>query len=276
MAFFSDFGLRELTSVHEALAFAEDLADAARLIAKRHARSPLQIVAKYDGSPVTIVDCSAEQVLRELISERYPDHAVIGAQRTAEPRDATWLLDPIESTKGSRSGSELFGTSIALVQNTRPVLGVIDLPVLRERWTGTPGATHFNGRPVWTSAQRDLTSARLYLTARETFSVEGLAALDKLGRHAAVRRFGGDCCAYGLLASGHCDLVVEEGLQAKDYMALVCVVEGAGGIITDWEGKPLGLHSDGRVVAAATRQLHQDAIAILGRVAPPSRPAPKS
>jgi inositol-phosphate phosphatase/L-galactose 1-phosphate phosphatase/histidinol-phosphatase len=272
VAFFSDFGLRELTSVHEALAFAEDLADAARLIAKRHARSPLQIVAKYDGSPVTIVDCSIEQVLRELIAERYPDHAVIGAQRSAEPRNATWVLDPIESTKRALTGSDLFGTSIALVENTRPVLGVIDLPVLRERWTGTPGATHFNGRPVWTSAQKSLTGAQLYMTSRGMFSPEGLAVVEGLARQASLRRFGGDCCAYGLLASGHCDLVVEEGLRAKDFMALVCVVEGAGGIVTDWTGAPLDLRSDGRVVAAATRQLHAEAIEILRRAAPASRP----
>ncbi len=271
MSFASDFGLCEPTSLHEALAFAEELADAARLIATRHVRRPLEIVAKDAGSPVTIADCSIEQVLRRLIAERYPDHGILGKGRGAEARCSTWVLDPIDSTKSFLAGSALFGTSIALVEDSRPVLGVIDLPALRERWTGTPSGTHFNGRPVWTNPQRALAGARLYMTSRDTFSAEGLVAIDSLARRAIMRRFGGDCCAYGLLASGHCDLVVEEGLQPEDYMALVCVVEGAGGIVTDWDGAPLSLESDGRVIAAATRQLHQDAIQILGRAAPASR-----
>jgi len=162
----------------------------------------------------------------------------------------------------------LFGTLIALVEDDRPVLGVIDMPALRERWTGTCEGTHFNGTPVWTSDRRTLARARLYTTSPDSFTAAGLDAYERLGRVAAMRRFGGDCYAYGLLASGHCDLVVEEGLQPYDFMALVCIVEGAGGVISDWDGKPLGLKSDGRVVAAATRHLHQEAVCALSGVPP--------
>lgn len=270
MASASDPGLRDQSALHEALAFAEELADAARLMAMRRACSPLQIVAKYDGSPVTIVDGDIAHVLGELTAERYPGHAIHLGSVDEAARTPTWVFDPIARTRGFPAGSELLATSIALVDGLRPVLAVVDLPVLRERWTGTAGATHFNGRPVWTSAQKRLSGARLYTTSRGAFSPEGRAAVEQLARVCTLRCFGGGCCAYGLLASGHCDLVVEEGLQPKDYMAPACVVEGAGGIVTDWTGAPLGLHSDGRVVAAATRQLHREALQIL-KCAVPAR-----
>ena len=258
-----ELGASETVSWHEALAFAEDLADAARPIAMRHFRKPLAVVTKADGSPVTLADRSIEEALRALIAERYPDHGIYGEEFGAELRSSTWVLDPIDGTKSFVTGLPLFGTLIALVEGDHPVLGVIDVPALRERWTGTREGTHFNGRPVWTSAQRVLAEARLYTTSPDAFSAAGLAAFERLAGRTAMRRFGGDCYAYGLLASGHCDLVVEEGLQPYDFMALVCVVEGAGGVVTDWAGAPLGLYSDGRVIAAATRQLHHDAIRAL-------------
>ena len=253
----------ESISCHEGLAFAEDLADAARPIAMRHFRRPLDVATKGDGSPVTVADRGIEEVLRALIAERYPEHGIYGEEFGATVAASTWVIDPIDGTKSFVTGMPLFGTLIALVEDERPMLGVIDMPALRERWTGTADGTHFNGRPVWTSSQRSLAGARLYTTSPDAFSPEGRRVFDQLARRTALCRFGGDCYAYGLLASGHCDLVVEEGLQPYDFMALICVVEGAGGVVTDWDGSPLGLHSGGRIVAAATRQVHAEALAVL-------------
>jgi fructose-1,6-bisphosphatase/inositol monophosphatase family enzyme len=146
MASASDPGLRDQGALHEALAFAEELADAARLMAMRRACSPLQIVAKYDGSPVTIVDGDIAHVLGELTVERYPGHAIHLGSVDEAARTPAWVFDPIARTRGFPAGSELLATSIALVDGLRPVLAVVDLPVLRERWTGTAGAKHFNGR----------------------------------------------------------------------------------------------------------------------------------
>jgi inositol-phosphate phosphatase/L-galactose 1-phosphate phosphatase/histidinol-phosphatase len=157
----------------------------------------------------------------------------------------------------------LFGTLIALVENDRSIIGVIDMPALGERWLGTPAGATLNGSPARVSGCTTLAEARLYTTSPDSFSVEGLAAYEKLSGRVALRRFGGDCYAYGLLASGHCDVVVEESLQPYDYMALVAVVEAAGGVMTDWAGQQLGLASKGQVVAAASADLHKAALAFL-------------
>ena len=248
---------------HEALAFAEDLADTARPIAMRHFRKTLKVDTKTDGSPVTVADRAIERTLRTMIGARYPQAGIYGEEFGAEMRASTWILDPIDGTKSFVTGLPLFGTLIALVEDGRPVFGVIDMPALGERWTGTSEGAHFNGTPVWTSGCRSIDGARLYTTSPDSFSAEGLVAFERLGRTAAMRRFGGDCYAYGLLASGYCDLVVEEGLLPYDFMALVCIIEGAGGVISDWSGQPLGFNSDGRVVAAATRELHAAALRAL-------------
>ena len=248
---------------HEALAFAESLADTARPIAMAHFRGTFDTSIKADGSPVTIADRGIEQALRARIAAHYPDHGVYGEEFGAEIKALTWVIDPIDGTKAFVTGMPLFGTLIALVENDRSVVGVIDMPALGERWVGTPDGATLNGSPAHVSRCTTLSEARLYTTSPDSFSADGLAAYERLSAGVALRRFGGDCYAYGLLASGHCDVVVEESLQPYDYMALVAVVEAAGGIMTDWAGKPLGLGSKGQVVAAASAELHRAAFAFL-------------
>ena len=248
---------------HEALAFAEELADVARPIAMAHFRGTFDTSIKADGSPVTIADRGIEQALRARIAERYPDHGVYGEEFGAEIKARTWVVDPIDGTKAFVTGMPLFGTLIALAENDRSVVGVIDMPALAERWIGTPDGATLNGKPARVSGCTALSEARLYTTSPDAFSADGWVAYENLSRNVALRRFGGDCYAYGLLASGHCDAVVEESLQPYDYMALVAVVEGAGGVMTDWEGQPLGLGSKGQVVAAASAELHRAALAFL-------------
>lgn len=248
-------------------AFAQTLADRARPLARKWFRHPLAVDTKADESPVTQADREVEAALREAIAGHYPDHGILGEEFGALRTDAdlVWSLDPIDGTRAFISGNPLWGTLLGLLHQGRPVLGVIDIPVLDERWVGAAGSpARLNGVPCRVSACAELRQAILYATSPDIFDGAELAAFGALARQARMRRYGGDCYSYGLLASGHVDLVVEAGLQPYDYLALMPVIEGAGGVITDWAGRPLGLQSQGRVIAAATQQLHRQAMQVLG------------
>ncbi len=246
------------------LAFAEDLADSARPVAMRFFRTALDVVAKADASPVTQADRAIEALLRARIEARFPTHGILGEEMGVKPGDGpVWVVDPIDGTKSFVTGLPLFGTLIALMEDGRPLVGVIDMPALGERWTGRPGQALFGGAPARTSDCRTLGAARFFTTTPDGFLGEDEARYRRLVGQVGIRRFCGDCYAYGLLASGHCDLVAETGLQPYDYLALVPVIEAAGGVVTDWEGAALTLASDGRVLAAATPDLHGAALAIL-------------
>ena len=251
-----------------ALKLAGELADVAREISLRHFRTPLDVESKDDGSPVTIADRGIETRMREMIRAAFPAHAIRGEEFAAEGSgEFAWVLDPIDGTKSFVTGFPLFGSLIALTHGGRPVLGVIEAPVLAERWVGCAGRTTiFNGRAVKARACHSVEQAVIYTTTPETFSEQELARFQALAARAALRRYGGDCYLYGMLAGGHCDLVVEVQLKPHDFMAVVPVVQGAGGWISDWQGNPLTFASDGRVVAAGTEALWQQALGELRRV----------
>lgn len=251
-----------------ALTLAEQLADVARRIAMAHFRTPVAVTAKSDGSPVTIVDKEIETEMRRMIRAAFPRHAIRGEEFPAEGSgEFTWMLDPIDGTKSFITGFPLFGSLIGLLQGERPVLGVVEAPAMAERWVGCEGRpTLFNGREARTSACRTLGDAVVYTTTAETFNSEERPRFEALGARAALRRYGGDCYLYGMLASGSCQLVVEVQLKPHDFMAVVPVVEGAGGRMSDWRGAPLSITSNGRVVAAANETLWKEAIAELGTI----------
>ncbi|HEY5211326.1 MAG TPA: histidinol-phosphatase [Stellaceae bacterium] len=247
------------------IALAERLADAAGEIARRYFRQPLAVEDKADRSPVTMADREAEAAMRTLIEARFPDDGILGEEHGTVRGDArrVWVLDPIDGTKSFIAGIPLFGILIALVEDGAPVLGIIDQPVLRERWVGIAGQpTRKNGTPVRTRACAQLADASLYATSPDMFGADR-PAFDRLSRAVKATRFGADCYAYAQVASGFIDLVVEADLKPYDYCALVPVIDGAGGAITDWQGKPLGLHSDGRVVASGDSRLAAQARAVL-------------
>jgi inositol-phosphate phosphatase / L-galactose 1-phosphate phosphatase / histidinol-phosphatase len=248
-----------------ALSLAEELADVGRRIARRHFRTPLAVERKSDGSPVTVVDREIETQMRRMIRAAFPGHAIRGEEFASEGSgEFTWVLDPIDGTKSFITGFPLFGSLIALLQGGRPVLGVIEAAALGERWVGCEGRpTLFNGRQVRTSACRATEQAVVYTTTTETFDAGERRRFEALSARAALRRFGGDCYLYGMLAGGHCDLVIEVQLKPHDFMAAIPVVGGAGGRTSDWRGAPLGTASDGRVVAAATEALWRQAISEL-------------
>ncbi|MFG1391809.1 histidinol-phosphatase [Xanthobacter agilis] len=242
-------------------AFAAELADTARTLARAHFRKTTAFERKADESPVTIADKAIEAALRAAITARFPGHAILGEEAgLTRGDDHLWVVDPIDGTKSFITGMPLFGALIAFARRGEPQVGVIEVPALGERWVGVPGRTTFNGEPARVSGCGALEDARIYTTSPDFFTPDDWALYDALSRKGAMRRFGGDCYQYGLLASGHCDLVVETSLQPYDFMALVPVVENAGGVMTDWQGRPLGLGSDGKVVAAASPALHAQAM----------------
>jgi len=234
------------------IAFANELADAAGGIVRRYFRRGIAVDDKADMSPVTVADREAELALRALIEKRFPDHGILGEEHGSDRADAelVWVLDPIDGTKSFISGVPLFGTLIALVERGVPVLGVIDQPISRERWIGARGhKSTLNGAAISTRACPALASATLFATSPDMFRGADAEGFQRLKGAVKLARFGGDCYAYGLLAAGFIDLVVEAGLKPYDYAALVPVIAGAGGSMTDWQGDPLGLASDGRVLA---------------------------
>lgn len=248
------------------LAFAGELADLARPIAARWFRQPLDVESKADASPVTRADREIEQVLRARIAQHLPDHAILGEEFGAAGAGRwRWVIDPIDGTRSFICGLPLFGTLIALLDEGRPVLGVIDMPMLDERWVAVSGGapTLCNGLVCHTSPCQDLSHARLFSTAPDLFTGEDRARIAGVEHAVAVRRFGGDCYQYAMLASGHHDLVIEAGLQAYDVMALVPVIEQAGGLVRNWEGRPLTEGFDGRVIAAATPALLEACVDML-------------
>ncbi|KWT94208.1 MULTISPECIES: histidinol-phosphatase [unclassified Variovorax] len=253
-------------SPQDALRIANALADAAAAHSLRLFRTPLEVIAKADESPVTMADRAAEAAMREILGAQRPADGIFGEEHGLERVDAAdvWVLDPIDGTRSFITGSPLWGTLIGLVRGGRVELGMVDMPVLGERWVGQAGlGAQRNGQPVRVSACGSVEAARIFTTSPDIFAPADWEAFDRLSRRCAMRRFGGDCYSYAQLAGGSIDLVVETGLQPYDYLAPAGLIEAAGGVITDWEGRPLGLASNGRVVAAATPALHREALAIL-------------
>jgi inositol-phosphate phosphatase / L-galactose 1-phosphate phosphatase / histidinol-phosphatase len=248
------------------LALALRLADAAGAEIRPHFRKLVAVEEKPDQTPVTVADRAAESAMRVLIEANFPDHGILGEEfgRVREDAEYVWVLDPIDGTKSFISGVPLFGTLIALTRDRRPILGIIDQPISRERWVGAAGRlTTLNGAPVRCRACPTLAAASLFATTPEMFKGVDAACFAKLSASAKMTRFGADCYAYGLVAAGFIDLVLEAGLKPYDFCAMVPIVEGSGGLATDWRGAPLDLHSDGRVLVAGDRRTHRAALSLL-------------
>ncbi len=246
--------------------FASDLAEVARPILRSYFRQGVHVQDKADRTPVTVADRVTEQVLRAMIGERFPEHAVFGEEYGGEHEGARfcWVLDPIDGTKSFVSGIPLFGTLIGLLYEGRPLLGVLEMPALGERWLGARGMpSMLNGEPCRTSGSEHVDGAILCATSPDMFKGDDHLRFQAINNACRFTRFGTDCYGYGLLASGHVDLVVEADMEPYDILGVVAVIEGAGGVVSDWEGSPLGLGGKTRVVAAATPALHQRALELI-------------
>ena len=249
------------------VALAGRLADAARPVVRRHFRAPVAVERKSDNSPVTEADRASEAAMREILGAEAPDHGILGEEFGNERLDAewVWVLDPIDGTKSFVTGKPLFGVLIGLAHEGRPALGVIDQPILEERWLGGPAhPTTFNGAPARVRACGALDGAWLYTTSPDMFEGEDEVRFGRLAAAARQTLYGTDCYAYGLTAMGLVDLVVEAQTKPYDFWAPAAVVAGAGGLMTDWQGAPLTLESDGRVIAAGDPRVHAAVLDVLG------------
>lgn len=248
------------------LALAHELADVARPISQRYFRQALSIDSKDDTSPVTVADRETEAAIRERILARFPEHGFFGEESGQSGMDAEqlWIIDPIDGTGSYVCGIPLFSTLIALVDQGKPVLGIIDMPALGERWAAVVGQpASCMGHPCHTSQCTQLGEARMASTTPAMFNDTELDQIRPLEQAVKVRRFGTDGYGYALLASGQLDLVIESDLKPYDYMAHVAIIEAAGGVISDWQGQALNINSGTQVLAAANPTLHAAALAQL-------------
>lgn len=250
-------------------ATAHELADAARAAILPLFRTGLDADNKAGAGfdPVTAADRAAEDAMRAILSRRRPNDAILGEERgrTEGTSGLTWVLDPIDGTRAFLCGSPTWGVLIAAVQDGHPVYGIIDQPFIGERFEGGFGRAQVAGplgtMPLATRPARALGDAILATTFPEIGTPADEAAFRRVKDRARLTRYGMDCYAYALLAGGHIDLVVEAGLQPYDIQAPIAVIEAAGGIVTDWTGGPA--HQGGRVIAAANREIHAEALAYL-------------
>ena len=248
--------------------FAERLADASREILRSASARKPRAEVKDDSSPVTAVDRAVEDRLRDMIAQEYPDHGIVGEERgVARPEsDHVWVLDPIDGTLAFLAGIPVFGTLIALVRGGVPAIGIIDLPATGERWVGCAGRpTTHNGVAVRTHACDDLSTALLSTSNPDFYGAAEFEAFERLKSAVRWTVYGGSCLAYAQIAAGRIDLGIDAGLDPVDYCALVPVIRGAGGAITDWQGRALNLHSGSRVLAAGDPRAHAWALEILAQ-----------
>lgn len=254
-------------TLDEFLDIALAVSEAARPVPLGYFRKPLEIIAKADESPVTIADRETERVMREVLAERVPEHGILGEEHGRERLDHrfVWVLDPIDGTKSFITGFPLFNNLIAVLDHGRPVIGVVDTPAIGERYHAARGrGAWFNGERIRTSGCARLAEAVVYMAGHSPADAAQAKRFARLERQGRLQRRGYDAYVYALLAAGHLDLMIETDLQPYDHLALVTLIEEAGGAITDWSGQPLGLESKGDVLATATPELHAEALALLG------------
>lgn len=256
----------DISQLKDLAAFASSLTRLSRPIVHQWFRQAPSIDVKDDASPVTIADKSIETALRDAITTHYPAHGLIGEEHGSINLDSdfTWVIDPIDGTRAFSCGNPLFGTLIALLHAGQPVIGVIDLPVLDQQWLGIDGQpTRLNGAAVRTHDVSQLADARLTTTSTEALG-DNLPRFMRLSKAARVTGSGGDCANYAHLASGWNDCVAECGLNLYDIMAVIPVITGAGGVVSQWDGTPIRLHGyDGTALASASAALHDEAVKTL-------------
>jgi histidinol-phosphatase len=259
------------------VAFAHELADAAGAVILPHFRAPLAVDNKAGGSafdPVTAADRGAEAAMRALIRSRYPSHGILGEEYGRQEGDAaTWVLDPVDGTRGFITGLPTWGTLIGLQLDDRALIGVMDQPFVRDRFVGSPlGAElrttgpdgHTRHVPLAVRSCASLAEAVLSTTSPDLFAPGEREAFAALRSEVRLTRYGGDCYAYCMVALGLVDLVVESGLQPYDIVALIPIIERAGGVVTSWDGG--AAVAGGRIVAAGDRRIHEAALARLSTV----------
>jgi myo-inositol-1(or 4)-monophosphatase len=259
-----------LSTQTDLIRVAHALADAARPVTLAHFRaSGLSADNKDDAGfdPVTIADRDAEKAMRAVLARERPDDAILGEEfgHQAGTSGLTWVLDPIDGTRGYISGTPTWGVLISVADANGPLFGLIDQPYIGERFAGGFGVAEVHGPTGQSALQcrapRKLSNATVLTTFPEVGTKAEGSAFHAVAERAQLTRYGMDCYSYALLAAGQVDLVIEAGLKAYDIQAPIAVIQAAGGIVTDWSGGPA--HQGGRAIAAANSQIHDEALAVL-------------
>ncbi len=255
----------------ELMAIANALADAARPATLAHFRKPALRAENKSATgfdPVTNADRAAESAMRDILARKRPMDGILGEEfgPVASRSGLTWVLDPIDGTRGFISGTPTWGVLIAVNAGAGPIFGMIDQPHIGERFIGGFGVSELrDARGVHALGVRRIPAlgeAVIFSTFPEIGTHAEQAVFQRLADRCRLTRYGMDCYAYALLAAGQIDLVVEAGLSPYDIQAPIAVIEAAGGVVTNWRGGPA--HDGGQVLAAGSRELHRAALEILG------------
>jgi myo-inositol-1(or 4)-monophosphatase len=259
------------TELENRLAFAHRLADVAREVIRPYFRRGIDVVDKGVAGafdPVTEADKRAEQAMRALIAQVYPGDGILGEEFGLKTGDSgfVWALDPIDGTRAFIVGQPLWGTLIALEHNGKSLIGILDQPFLDERFTGFGGATEFRTassiQQLKTRACAQLSEAVITTTHPMLhFKEAERERYWKVEKRCRLSRYGGDCYGYALVAMGFVDLVIETDLKRWDIAPLIPIIEGAGGVVTNWNGK--STNEGGNVIAAGDKRVHAEALKIL-------------
>jgi len=255
-----------LSNLDEFADFSIHLADESEKIIKKYFRTSLDVDSKEDQSPVTIADKEVELKIREIIKNHYPEHGILGEEfdQTNIESEYIWVIDPIDGTRSFIAGHKDFGTLIALVYNNKPIVGIINCPMHNERWVGIINKeTTMNNKVVKTSKTNVINESYFCTSGLYLEDDHFKKSCDKIINKSKYYRLGGDCYMYGMIASGLIEIVLEDTLKTHDYMALIPVIEGAGGVVTDKYGSPVTINSDGSIVASANKYLHNQIINII-------------
>lgn len=242
------------------------IAEIASETARSYFRGRLGVEFKEDESPVTQADKAVEAEVRAYLQRHFPDHGIFGEEHgfDGQDREELWIIDPIDGTRSFLSGHPLFGFLLGYLKGGVPQLGVIGMPALGETFLGLPGqGAWLNGEQIRVSGQTRLDRAVLFVNEGDKIHRDHPQLFARLMQAGQTRRLAYDCYSHALLAAGHADAVIDYDLHPYDYLPVSAVVAAAGGVITDWDGAPLGLGSNGRVISAATPELHSEMLALI-------------
>jgi len=262
--------MRRRQDEDELIATAAEMADAARVATLRHFRAAglsadTKETDRFD--PVTVADRESEAAMRSVLARLRPQDAIQGEEQAPHPGTSglTWVIDPIDGTRGYLSGTPTWGVLISVADADGPIYGLIDQPYIGERFEGGFGRAQVTGpmgtQPLRCRAPRALDQAILFSTFPEVGTEAERLAFRRVAEVARLVRYGCDCYGYALVAAGQIDLVIEAGLQPYDVQAPIAVIQAAGGMVTDWQGRPCP--DGGQVLAAANAAIHAEAMHLL-------------
>lgn len=241
-----------------------ELTDTANRIVAQFWRNIPQFETKHDTSPVTVADKAIEEALRKLLNKLTPGFGIFGEEFAPEGmnHEFTWVIDPIDGTKGFLVGGPMFTNLIALCHHGKPIAGLMNAPILRENYTAIGGITRLNGRPIRTRSHSDISSAVGFFSAQDMrYTPQQHNIVAQLRAQVLVNRANYDSYAYGLMAQGFTDISCEMGMEPYDRMALAPIIEGAGGVMTNWQGEPITMDSGTETLAACCPAMHQIGLA---------------